>query len=572
MLKLSYGGFPLILPTEEIAEAVAKMINTDVYPQPSGVSDAWRIHKTLGAEGIKESVSSPTPPLWPEPPCLKLNQLYWPATGASRFAWGYFLMAQFHYDSLNRNQPHVFFASLEEPVAPEDPEDPEDPENPDEPDEPVVEPEEPEEPEGPEEPAPPNPNEISIRMFALTPRVLIKLATSADALYVVPLVDERFFWQFQHVHFDEPDDIKGWDDWFDLIEPEITKLRGVELDSQATPVFRNSLQPGPGGGSGKNFKPDPNTLVKPWSPLGLLVDSGIHSAGFRFVYAPGESRISQPPDNYSSFAGADFLLAGGVTDARIPNKLDFRSYEGCDSVTITRERPSGLGGFDTIPDWRVGIDTTLKIPEDDPILGNYNSYYADGVAPRFFNWCRYQYDETYMGIHTKALRFNTVNGTIDAFVFSLGSLTDLQSSGHRVTTRVFSLPPWCLPRTLYITHTEGKKEVCCDGPLFNFLLKEDFKERFASAELFDVNAEPIAGEGIKEDYVQDTLGIFSELKKGHIGICFRQCDEYHAIQAPCPDDQNDESDVPDEGGGGGGGGGSGDEPEEPEEPVEAKPI
>jgi len=540
MLSLSYGGFPLVLPTTEIVEAVAKLISTDVYPQPGGLNDAWRLHTTVGAESQKKSISSPTPPVWPEPPHLKLNQLYWPVTGASRFAYGYFLMTQFDYQSLNRNVPHNLSASFLNPVTPDEPEDP-----------------------GVITPIDPSPNitdSINLRMFVLTPRVLIQLAGSADGLYVVPLVDERFFWQFQHIHFEDPDEIEDWKDWFDLVEPEVTKLRSLQIDSQAEPFFRQGLQPGPGGGSGKNFKPDPNTLIKPWSPLGLLVDAGIHTAGFRFVYAPNQTRISQPPESYSSFGGADVLLGGGTTDPLIPNKIILRSYLDCDSVIYEKNHPVGKAGFNATPPWIVGIDTTLRLGEDND---QYIDYYGDAITPRLFSWCKFQYDETYMGIHTNSLRFNTVNGTTDALLFSLGSLTDLQQSGHRLTTRVYSLPSWCLPRHLYVVPATEEKEHCCDGPLFNFKLKEDFDFGTALAEIFDIRQVPEDEAGLGEVYIRDTLGIFSELKKGHVGIAMRQCDEYHALQAPCPEDQSDESDVPYE-----------PNPEEPvpEDPEEAKPI
>jgi hypothetical protein len=86
MLELSLGGIPLHLPTKEVEASIKRLISTNLYEQPTSINQFW---DPVGHPC--DQITPLYPPRWPKAPAIKLNQLYWPVTGASRFAYGYFL-------------------------------------------------------------------------------------------------------------------------------------------------------------------------------------------------------------------------------------------------------------------------------------------------------------------------------------------------------------------------------------------------------------------------------------------------------------------------------------------------
>lgn len=148
---LTLGGKPLLFdPNGAIQRHLDEkqpLAGSRVFASPAARSD--------GRLAATNTANVPaTFPNYPAPPSLRLNQLYWP-TGASRWSFGFFLMAQQHLSELSSTNSALTFKATHQDGT-----------------------------------------TFTTSLYLLESRPLASLSGSAS---VVVLVDERYFWQFKNV-------------------------------------------------------------------------------------------------------------------------------------------------------------------------------------------------------------------------------------------------------------------------------------------------------------------------------------------------------------------------------------
>lgn len=148
---LTFGGKPLLFDPDgaiqQHIDAKQPLAGSRVFASPAARADG----RAAATNTAHVSIAFPN---FPAPPSLKLNQLYWP-TGASRWAFGFFLMAQKHIDELSSTSGTMTFEAKHQDGT-----------------------------------------TFSTSLYLLESRPMASLSGSAS---IVVLVDERYFWQFKNV-------------------------------------------------------------------------------------------------------------------------------------------------------------------------------------------------------------------------------------------------------------------------------------------------------------------------------------------------------------------------------------
>lgn len=245
---ISYAGVPLLLPTAELVEYF------DQYMPLSHILPAGPNHNFYGT--WRQKSSGPTPrgiPLinWPEPPKLKVNQIYWP-TGASRWAVGLFLINTEQYQAIfNQARPLIQGSSESSGMLF----------------------------------LSNGTNATELKMWALEPRGLHSRQgfVIPEDLFILPLVDQRYWWQFRNTSWDKEfnpaiDEPPTWEEFFHAIEDDL----GLTLD------IPGSLDEGYG-------KPDPYTLCSMHDNPAVLLDVAAASVGRRVICQGDHVVLSEPP-------------------------------------------------------------------------------------------------------------------------------------------------------------------------------------------------------------------------------------------------------------------------------------
>ena len=375
-----------------------------------------------------------SPENWPDPPRPRLNQLYWPATGATRCAYGLILMTRSDYrKAIGRDvvspgetpaakkitlQLRDDFASSHQDIDA-------------------------------------TPTQFDIELYALQPTLVnqvcmdtldwtLDLSSDIDSLVIVPVVDERFFWQFKA--FDP--NYKGNKDENEGTEKEtwgqLLDEVNVQLDSNIERhqnAFVSAVQ-----------RPDPIQMDQ-WSSIGTIIDTMCASTGCRFVAypaaaSPGQSRyaiippntdpyptsrtINEPLETNPNFGELNPAIAGGsMPDGgmSVPKGIKFRFWDGQTPLIEERQNPY----FDNIStDYTVAVNSTLNT-DSYSVVTKYLTEYAN----RFFSWRRpeNQYDFTSNILYNP----DNLNGTEDFFLYNFDSI-DPRTRKNSKQTRVKSLP------------------------------------------------------------------------------------------------------------------------------------
>ena len=159
---------------------------------------------------------------WPAPPRMKLNTLWWPVTGATRWARGLFLasadqLAQIQKAIPDERQPACLILSD-------------------------------------------GTNDLTVLMYMLPPR---PISAGTDTAYLLPLVDSRYFWQFANTG-----DLAGVTTWAGLLTAINAALPGA-LSVKWTP---------------NNEWPDPDVeLLRSFENVATILDAMAASVGGRVV-------------------------------------------------------------------------------------------------------------------------------------------------------------------------------------------------------------------------------------------------------------------------------------------------
>lgn len=348
---------------------------------------------------------------WPAPPALELNQLYWP-TGATRWACGHFLTTAANvlaYRQLTADQPSVpltfsartngrnFIAPL---------------------------------------------HVHSYRQFG----------DSSEKLYIMTLVDDRYFWQNKAVDVSMPADVSAWN----LVQTSLATALGIPGTSTVT--FDDV--------PADYVEPDVNEWNIGAGNAAVLLDAYAASVGMRVVRAAnGDVRVMSPAT----------ATAVGVLNYLIPRRVvlggTVTNHAPADQVRVTFPKL-----FDEKPDCAGSVYEKIENQElpavsaaqhnvhsthfavyddaDDSTLNNEATVHALAaqIAADYWAWGNGPaFDIVYSGIQPQAL-----TGFHDCLIYTFGRERETETSveaiegqptklierHHRVvTTRAISLPP-----------------------------------------------------------------------------------------------------------------------------------
>ncbi|MCP4540258.1 MAG: hypothetical protein GY832_24225 [Chloroflexi bacterium] len=401
---ITYAGIPLILedPDQVFQTWLDRWFSLDdlrLWGQPTGSNN-----RTSSRGAGQAAVGIPTLN-WPASPRARLNSLWWP-TGASRWAVGLFLVDSVRLDEIISAVGNGESAELDIRQSDTD-------------------------------------QDIHPQMFMLPPRQITPLDTGTQG-WLLPLVDERYFWQFRDAGSMEIEDGQTWEQVFD------------ELASQlSTAITYDSI-------SSSYYSPDPIELTRRYESLSVLLDAVAACVGQRIVYTTGnqlqsqghassagivKSNLETSPSSYNRLAGGkmDSGAVGGLRPSQV--RVVFPRYEldapqesgdvfavtraaSLYGVTATQEAGTVKTFFDT-----AGADFTSDptVPHNLATL----QYLAGQVASDYYAGLS---DYSQFDLSFPGLKIWTQTGFDDAIWFHVGG-QDEKSGEYSCFTRVSSLPP-----------------------------------------------------------------------------------------------------------------------------------
>jgi hypothetical protein len=289
MSKLTYAGIPLLYDFQHAAQEFLDRYQRleDLIDDPITTShDSWQTNPARNESGLGRSIGLPRYN-WPERPPLKINQLYWP-TGASRFSYGLFLIDQDGLDALLKKdcrEPNILLSSYDT-VAAET-----------------------------KDTAGSTPLTLTFsEMYWLTPQRINDCA-SDNGLYLLPLVDRRYWWQFKDVG-----DIKSALQGAVVACEEACTGTWDDLFSYLATVIGETYTAG--GIPAAYGKPDCIEFARQYQNVGILLDAALASIGARLVSKlDGSMGFQRPADATTALtanlATVKYQIAGtDCTDMR----------------------------------------------------------------------------------------------------------------------------------------------------------------------------------------------------------------------------------------------------------------
>jgi hypothetical protein len=308
-------------------------------------------------------------PNWPAAPRPKINTLWWPVTGASRWAVGYFLASTAQINQIayatGADNSGILTLSIGSQT-------------------------------------------ISGTMYSLAPRMLS--GVEENGIWLLPLVDQRYFWQFLDcgelkVTLEDAD-TANWTSWSDVVDQIQQQLSTtISMPTVAT-----------------DYKyPDPVELTRQYENLAVLFDSVAESIGMRVVAQGDDISLMNVAESASAItanlANKSNLLAGGESpdlEAMMPEKIqvvfptaiNWKLHVKGDVYAIAKQgsysnMPTGTKKtlFSSAPANYGGsyIDTT-STPQNESVL----QALALQIATDYCGWRTHIYDRTYIGLKSWA--------------------------------------------------------------------------------------------------------------------------------------------------------------------------
>lgn len=377
MPSLTYKNIPLIFDWQQaVADFMEKNQRIDdLLKFPEATSRySWQ----TGPVWHKNRIGLPRYN-WPDPPTVRINQLYWPCTGATRWAFGLFLADTTHKDLLvakNCSQ-----AGYLECYTGDDP------------------------PVGAINAA--TQHNVTSLLYMLTPRRLAGCTRNANELWLIPLVDQRFFWQFANVG--DIASILGGSDSSCAESCTTTweTLLAYLLDKTGAPYEIDTLP--------YTTYCDCSEFRRPYDNLACVLDAAAASVGCQVVaVGDGTIRVERPEVAYPKLvanltntpnqtAGTDCYNHGHTEYARYVQVAYpiLRCYHlDCDDDAYGDQCPTNAscGETGTIKTYHVpnvyadmGCDCDNETPTN---LAELQALTAQ-MAADYDAWSRYQYDVTY---------------------------------------------------------------------------------------------------------------------------------------------------------------------------------
>ncbi len=318
---------------------------------------------------------------YPRPPKPRINSLYWP-TGAMRWAHGLFLISKANLDTVlaacaGEQSATFYLSSVRDSTTPTIPTSS----------------------SASSGAHSATTSEISASMFPLAPRPVSAPGVNAnDRLWLLPLVDARYFWQFYHVEQYSPE---TW-------QSALSGIQGVSPTD--TPALGEAVPSAYG-------KPSAVEFVRDFENAAVLTDAVGLSIGRRVVGSPQVSPYRFLPYKTQSaetaFAIADDnlgngwdVVAGGeftseaATLGNTPTSVVV-TYTETDGQRVSGYaeylKPSGAsnGGSKV---FHCSATETQAAPSNGKYTSGFEKNLASQIGADFYRWNDLHYDITYAGI------------------------------------------------------------------------------------------------------------------------------------------------------------------------------
>ena len=463
-MSITYAGVPLLLedPGHEFQTWLDQVLSLEdmrLWGDTTATEKAkqWQ---PAGRQGLRLGLPTVN---WPAPPRMKLNSLWWP-TGATRWARGLFLCSQ---DQLTKIQAAADVINGK-PATLKLTEDQD------------------------------GGREIQAEMYLLSPRPVTLYDPTKDdgtdppQLWLLPMVDARYFWQWQAVG--DLSQVQTWDDLIGEIE-------------DALDITTEGLTSSDTGSASNLGKPDTTELCRSFGNAAEILDATAWSLGARIVYALDDtvifvrcedSKTKLKEDNLVQNVGGSSIIDRRFNTVQSQYQIAFPLYwngkhkpqYGCynsrasgvgndkKQVPGTQDQADILTLWDTSAALYTGSSdpaTTVVVPDNKSDLDNLATTFLSYLTN--WDWCHYDFN--YPGIHDKW----TITGFDDFVWWHFGTQGPLQHQldgdelerpmmgDYMVFTRIASLPPNVGMSVLF--HNGGPEDA---GDLIRVKLTSDLYE------------------------------------------------------------------------------------------------
>lgn len=223
MPELTFAGYPLLFDQGGQARSFQEAFQRINLSLPYIAESIWRMD---GKEGpVGQSHVGLSMPNYPPPPPPRVNELYWPQ-GMSRWARGLFLVTTETKDKIValRGHPQDFVANCGGPS-------------------------------------------FKAMLYALNP-IPISSVTGKAGLWILPLVDMRYWFQFTSVGDLQQADVTSWTSLIDTMSTNAIGVPALNIDSAISPDY---------------FAPDMDEFARRFRNVAQLWDAIAHSVGMRVV-------------------------------------------------------------------------------------------------------------------------------------------------------------------------------------------------------------------------------------------------------------------------------------------------
>ncbi len=396
---LTLGGHPLLIPDSrgELAAWLAKHLDPAdaaiCFPAPALQSDRNALRTRPEAEkGIGIPILN-----YPQPPRQKLNSLFWP-TGAGRWSRGLFLADDDIKKRIVAAAHSYSSASLELKWGDSDN----------------------------------TKTALSTRVYLLEPRplsgiVLNKQTAGSETLWLLPVVDVRYWWQYAPVDLE----VSEGDSWASVI---------ASIGS----ALGESISAGPVGTRFKN--PSPVDLTRRWDNAAVLLDAVAWSIGKRVVRTLAGGVVLQDSDEAEIFHADNLgnlppVVAGGRFDdssGGMPENLLVTFRKAIDGVVVPDadvwDVTKGFGEESVASGWSLTVHSSMladmtggnSSPDNECTL----ECLAEAIRDAAQGWFSRKHDFTSVGATDWS-----ISGFDNSVVWEVGS------GEHLFQTRIQSLPP-----------------------------------------------------------------------------------------------------------------------------------
>lgn len=335
---------------------------------------------------------------WPAPPKIKLNTLYTPVTGASRWGFGLFLVTKDILDSLKEKSGGSSEGTLEFDDGGE--------------------------------------TSYSATLYMLPPRLVSPKSDICQELYIVPLVDIRYFWQWRN--FGDGSAVASWTELINHLSTQLDMDIEVTGTIQTDYTWREDLA------NLQQNENAANVLDSVAACLGRRVVFASDTAYLMDVTTAAEEVVKNNPLLTEKLVGFDTSDISSYEFNLLPENVEVyfpKTVGGVNHGTFYHLTATFPGDVDltftqtgttaTLVNYLVAdCDTAEATPNNEAALQNA----ANTMAEDYYHWRLKQYDISFSG-----LKSWYVSGFDDSLVWHF-AFQNTVTKEYACYTRVCSLP------------------------------------------------------------------------------------------------------------------------------------